>query len=221
MRMRNYLKKKTNNVVAPESLPETGSMATNLMITKKTKKILCIAALIVIVPTALALIVYKELNKIMPSEETIVQLTPTPVAETSGKKGVISIPAGVVKSNPFLPYRDLGGTAVNDVPAYNLVEPPDMVEGGSDAARVMDTIVSGILYDKYSPSAILNIEGNDYLVKKGDVVNNYKIVSILQDSVTVKLGANTYKAGIGEILTEGELNRNEVSNLSKKFGGER
>jgi hypothetical protein len=82
-------------------------------------------------------------------------------------------------------------------------------------------MVSGILYDKFSPSAILNIEGNDYLVKKGDVVNNYKVVSILQDSVTVKLGANVYKAGIGEILTEGSLHHNDVSNLSNKFGGEK
>ena len=85
----------------------------------------------------------------------------------------------------------------------------------------MDTIVSGILYDKYSPSAILNIEGSDYLVKKGDVVSNYKVVNIMKDSVTVKLGANVYKAGIGEILTEGSLNRNDVSNLNNKFGGVR
>jgi hypothetical protein len=85
----------------------------------------------------------------------------------------------------------------------------------------MDTIVSGILYDKFSPSAILNIEGSDYLVKKGDVVNNYKILNISQDSVSVKLGNNTYKAGIGEILTEGSINYNNVSNLNKKFGGEK
>ena len=35
------------------------------------------------------------------------------------------------------------------------------------------------------------------------------------------LGNNTYKAGIGEILTEGSLTHNDVSNLNKKFGGER
>ena len=48
-----------------------------------------------------------------------------------------------------------------------------------------------------------------------------KVVNIMQDSVTVKLGNNTYKAGIGEILTEGSLTHNDVSNLNKKFGGER
>ena len=132
------------------------------------------------------------------------------------------MPAGIVKANPFLPYRDIGeGGNIVDVPAFELVEPPEMIHENSDAARVMDTIVSGILYDKFSPSAILNIEGNDYLVKKGDVVNNYKVINIMQDSVTVKLGANVYKAGIGEILTEGTLYHNNVPNLSSKFGGEK
>ena len=74
-------------------------------------------------------------------------------------------------------------------------------------------VLSGILN--------INIEGNDYLVKKGDVVNNYKVLCIAQDSVTVKLGENTYKAGIGEILTEGTLHHNDVSNLNNKFGGVR
>jgi hypothetical protein len=101
----------------------------------------------------------------------------------------------------------------------DLVAPPETLNENSDAARILDTIVSGILFDRHSPSAILNIEGNDYLVKKGDVVNNYKVVNILEDSVTVKLGNNVYQAGIGEILTEGALNHNNVSNLNNKFGG--
>lgn len=163
----------------------------------------------------------KSIKNIATGDEGAVQLSTAPIAATSGKKGVITIPAGTVKANPFVPYRDLGGSSITDVPSYNLVEPPEMLNEGSDAARVMDTVVSGILYDKFSPSAILNIEGNDYLVKKGDVVNNYKVLSIAPDSVTVKLGSNTYKAGIGEILTEGSLNHNDVSNLSNKFGGER
>jgi len=148
------------------------------------------------------------------------ELSEKTLAAITSQKSVISIPAGMVKANPFLPYRDITETGVvNDIPAFNIVEPPEYVNENSDAARVMDTIVSGILYDKFSPSAIINIEGNDYLVKKGDVVNNYKVLDITQDSVTVKLGANVYKAGIGEILTEGTIKQNEVSNLSNKFGG--
>ena len=155
--------------------------------------------------------------------DTMISLSSISAAAVDGKKDLISIPAGTVKANPFLPYRNIGGDSsmVDDVPRFDLMDPPETVNENSDAARVMDTIVSGILYDKYSPSAIINIEGNDYLVKKGDVVNSYKILNIAQDSVTVTLGGNTYKAGIGEILTEGSVNHNEVSNLSKKFGGEK
>lgn len=143
-------------------------------------------------------------------------------ALTTPKRTVISVPSGMVKAHPFLPYRNLDGDFSElDIPDFELVQPPEAVASDSTAARVMDTIVSGILYDKYSPSAILNIEGNDYLVKKGDVVNGYNVINIMKDSVTVKLGTNVYRAGIGEILTEGEMNYNEVSNLSNKFGGVR
>ncbi len=154
-----------------------------------------------------------------------IDFTLKPIAATTSKRSYISIPNGIVKANPFLPYRNIGNETakdiVDDVPRFDLIEPPETVGEGSEAARVLDTIVSGILYDKFSPSAILNIEGNDYLVKTGDVVNNYKVLAINQDSVTVKLGGNTFKAGIGEILTEGEVKHNEVSNLNKKFGGEK
>jgi len=149
-----------------------------------------------------------------------IKLISAPIASASVKRVAMSIPSGTVKANPFLPYREMESRSGIDVPTYNLIEPPEDVTGDPDAIRVMDTIVSGILFDKFSPSAILNIEGSDYLVKKNDVDNNYKVVNIAQDSVTVKLGNNVYKAGIGEILTEGEMNYNEVSNLSSKFGGE-
>ncbi len=161
------------------------------------------------------------------SEEQDITFTvvPVSVAEVSSKKSVISIPQGVVKAHPFLPYRVVEAERldklITDVPKFDLVEPPDFTEENTEAAKIMDTAVSGILFDKYSPSAILNIDGSDYLVKKGDVVRNYKVLNIAQDSVTVQLGKNTYKAGIGEMLTDGSLNHNEISNLSKKFGGEK
>ena len=217
--MRNYMKKKQESVEL-ETIIEK-EVATTYPTLSRKKLLLGVLGLFVILPVLLLVFAKQELKSVSLGEEAAIQIASAPMAATAGKKGVITIPSGTVKANPFLPYRDLGValTSSDDVPAYTLVEPPAVVDGNSDAARVMDTIVSGILYDKYSPSAILNIEGNDYLVKKGDVVNNYKVVSIVQDSVTVKLGSNVYKAGIGEILTEGSLNHNEVSNLNNKFGG--
>jgi len=151
----------------------------------------------------------------------------TPIAATASKKDVISIPTGIVKANPFVPYRKLGNEVqtttklINDVPKFDLISPPEELAVESEASKIMSTTVSGILYDKFSPSAILNIDGSDYLVKKGDTISKYKVISIEKDSVTVKTGNNTYKAGIGEILTDGSVNFNDVSNLNKKFGGDR
>ncbi|MCQ2753433.1 MAG: hypothetical protein MJ231_00105 [bacterium] len=187
----------------------------------KRKLYSSIVVLAVFVSIGAALTISHMASEISLGEVANVQMTNAMIASTSSK-GVISIPSGMVKANPFVPYRNVNAShEVLDVPSINLIEPPETVSESSEAARIMDTIVSGILYDKYSPSAILNIEGTDYLVKKGDVVNNYKVVNIAQDSVTVKLGNNVYKAGIGEILTDGAMNRNDVANLGNKFGGKK
>lgn len=219
--MRSYMKKKTNIDTVNTSVKEF--LTTKIKPAKKVVMKYCASGMFFVIVLSLFCFTVTSIKN-MPSgtlEDNSLNLASAPLNVASTKKDLISIPKGTVKANPFLPYRDIGSNSVCDVPNYELIAPPEQINESADAARVMDTIVSGILYDKYSPSAILNIEGNDYLVKKGDVVNNYKVLSIMQDSVTVKLGNNTYKAGIGEILTEGEVNMNTVSNLNKKFGGER
>ena len=89
------------------------------------------------------------------------------------------------------------------------------------AQKIVTTKVSGIMYDKSNPSAILNIEGADYLVRSGDVINGYKVLSIGKNHVTVQKGSNVYKAGVGQLVTEGQtdVTYNQVANLNKKFGG--
>ena len=217
MNIRNYMKREN---LCPEAC-STEELTAKFVNFKISKKHLLIGFLVLLLPAFFAVKFLMQSDS-LPNNDIFISLADTDLAAASQKKDVISIPSGMVKANPFLPYRNIGDEPVmSDVPMYDLVEPPEVIDEGSDAARIMDTIVSGILYDKFSPSAILNIEGNDYLVKKGDVINNYKIVDIMKDSVTVKLGSNTYKAGIGEILTEGTVNHNDVSNLNKKFGGEK
>ena len=56
-------------------------------------------------------------------------------------------------------------------------------------------------------------------VKKGDKISNYEILEIEKDSVTVRYGANIFRAGIGEMLIGGSITHNKVSNLDTKFGG--
>lgn len=132
--------------------------------------------------------------------------------KANGKMVLVTV-ADSGTSNPFLPTGSSSGAF-----SY-LTPPPQTLPSDSEASKIIKTTVSGILYDKYSPSAILNIEGNDYLVKKGDIINNYEVLSISKNQVIVQLGKNTYSAGVGELLSQTDLNYNVIANLNKRFGG--
>jgi hypothetical protein len=133
-----------------------------------------------------------------------------------GKMVMISV-GDSGRTNPFLPAAE--NVVPSSLPKLNLLAPPESISAGSDADKVMGTTISGILYDKYSPSAIINISNTDYLVKRGDVINGYKILAIAKDAVIVQLGHNVYKAGVGQLLSQGQMNYNTIANLNKKFGG--
>lgn len=123
------------------------------------------------------------------------------------------------RSDPFLP--DSEKVVVKPKPKYgfDLLPPPETITVDTTATDVITTKVSGIMYDRFNPSAILNISGSDYLVRTGDIINNYKILSIGKEDVTVQNGANVYKAGVGQLFTGEGVNFNTVSNLNNKFGG--
>ena len=125
------------------------------------------------------------------------------------------------RDDPFLPEGEklISYTAPKAKINYDLLPPPEMISIDTTATEVITTKVSGIMYDNYNPSAILNIQGSDYLVRSGDIVNGYKVLAIARDNVTVQNGANVYKAGVGELLPSGGINYNTVSNLEGKFGG--
>ena len=131
------------------------------------------------------------------------------------------------REDPFLPENeiyDIQSEAVNALhnkpkPSYELLPPPETITSDKMATDVMTTRVSGLLYDKISPSAIINIDNKDFLVKKGDVINDYKVLDIEKNFVTVQHGVNVYKAGVGELLTGKDVNYNTISNLDQKFGG--
>lgn len=124
------------------------------------------------------------------------------------------------RSDPFLPASENVVVKPKPKPKYfkDLVPPPESISVDYTATDVMTTKVSGIMFDKYNPSAILNISGMDYLVRSGDVVNGYKILSITNDTVTVQFGSNVYKARVGQLFTGDGINYNSVSNLENKFG---
>ena len=124
------------------------------------------------------------------------------------------------RANPFLPAGEVKNVAKKELFDFELIEPPVTTEADSHASKIVTTKISGIMFDNENPSAILNIEGEDYLVRSGDVINGYKILAISPSTVTVQLGSNVYKAGVGETVGNySEINFNTISNLSKKFGG--
>ena len=130
------------------------------------------------------------------------------------------------RTNPFLPPGESAQMSAS-VPQgrlqYDILPPLETPAPDSGAKRVASTKVSGIMYDKSSPSAILNIDGSDYLVRSGDVINGYKVLSIDKSVVTVQVGSNIYKAGVGQLVTDGNssVNYNQVANLSNRFGGKK
>lgn len=124
------------------------------------------------------------------------------------------------RSDPFLPDSEISSTLKSGPrPSYDLLPPPETITSDTTATELMTTKVSGIMYDRINPSAIININDSDYLVRTGDVVNNYKVLSIGRDTVTVQYGSNVYKAGVGELFTGDGINYNTISNLEGKFGG--
>ena len=148
-------------------------------------------------------------------------MTKTNGAKRFGKTVLISVDNSE-SANPFLPNNGSSPITARKkaVSLPFLTLPPETVSPtSSDTGRIMTTTISGILYDKYNPSAIINIEGSDYLVKRGDVINHYKVLFIGKNEVIVQLGRNIYKAGVGQLLSLTDLNYNTIANLNKKFGG--
>lgn len=152
----------------------------------------------------------------LPKDE--IEIIPKKTLHQKFEKKVSIIVDNSGRQDPFLPIgNSIAVKGANSLPF--LTAPPETLPTNSEAGKVMSTTISGILYDKYSPSAIINIEGADYLVKRGDVINHYKILSIGKTQVIVQLGKNVYQAGVGELLSPTDISYNTIANLNKKFGG--
>lgn len=103
---------------------------------------------------------------------------------------------------------------------FEIVEPPVASVPDANLTRLLQTQVSGILYDDESPSAIVNLNGADTFVKVGDTFSGYKIQAITKDKVQIYYKNNSYVASVGTLFVRGLLeSRPAVANLEKKFAG--
>ena len=136
------------------------------------------------------------------NEEEVNEVKPEEAKPEVEKKQVINvIPTG--RSNPFMPIAKYAKTTIPDTSVlYDKVgvpKPPETYGIQQEETMQMMTIaVSGIMYDEVKPSAIITYNDNDYFVQKGDRLDNYKIIDIARNHVTIALGNNTYRANVGE-----------------------
>lgn len=137
------------------------------------------------------------------------------------KKAVVDI-EDKVAVNPFLPTDEMQKKVVKKVVKQdpNFILPPEVTDIDNEARLLLKTSVSGIMYDTYSPSAIIKINNVDYLVKKSDTIMGYKVLDITPKYVAIKLGSNVFNAPIGRILaTLTKENNTDITNLNSRFGG--
>ena len=134
----------------------------------------------------------------------------------SGKSAVLDIDAGG-RTTPFVPYRERNLT-YSSMDFGDLPLAPNAGEMDEMLSNLVTAKVTGILYDEASPSAIINVLDDDYLVKPGDKVESFEIENISKDFVAIKTGSNVYRAKVGDIV-DGELYGTGVYNLGHRFAG--
>ena len=133
--------------------------------------------------------------------------------------------APAVRANPFKP--PVAAAKKEEKPVaklgnveFEIIEPPVSSVEDTNITTLLQTKISGIMYDEDSPAAVVNLNGSDYFVKEGDKVAGYQIDSITKDKVAIRYKNNSYVASVGELFSPGELTKKPaVANLENKFGG--
>ena len=120
----------------------------------------------------------------------------------------------VIEKSNVIPYETINNSQ------FEIIEPPTAAVPDENLTKLLQTQISGIMYDSESPSAIVNLNGQDQFVKIGDVIAGYKINNITKDKVQITYKNNSYVASVGELFTRGALEKQPaVANLEDKFAG--
>lgn len=152
--------------------------------------------------------------------------TPTFANKPNDTDNVTIAIGDVGRKNPFAP---VGGKAKqntefkaanNDGLDFEVIEPPELEPEDETITRLLETKVTGIMYDARRPSAIVNIDGTDQLVRIGDILSGFEFVAITKNKVVIRSDNNVYRASVGQPLNAEKItNPIEISNLETKFKG--
>ncbi len=150
----------------------------------------------------------KEILK-APPDENAVKIVTVPDNKPIPKNKTIKKPEKKIqlsinkfgRDTPFVPYENQASSAkaqfISSLPLPPLYVPDE------DMTDLFSIKVKGILYDKYKPSALVDIKGSEYIIHEGEIVSGYFIKDIQPSKVVIKYKNNIYKAGIGEIVDSG------------------
>lgn len=132
--------------------------------------------------------------------------------------------SNVGRSDPFKPMDTIGDISSGNMSlilgkgAEELPIPPGESISSSPDKDTVEIKINGILYDLNRSSAILNIDGNDYVVREGDKIFNLRVKTITPDKVFITYGRNVYKKGVGEGFS-GNLNSSPIDGFDSMFAG--
>ncbi len=107
--------------------------------------------------------------------------------------------------NPFVPVGNLNNIGFITSPKIDIL-PPNETLGQPDPLldKLMSIKVSGILYDGVNSSAVINLNGVDYFVQKGDKIDSFTVINITKTSVAIKEKNNIFSASIGQTFSGGD-----------------
>ena len=132
----------------------------------------------------------------------------------------------VGRKNPFAPVggtksqQSSGFKQAGDGLDFEIIEPPELEPEDEMITKLLETKVTGIMYDSKRPSAIVNIDGVDQLVRIGDILSGFEFISITRNKVVIRSDDNIYRASVGQPLNAEKItNPIEISNLETKFKG--
>ena len=125
--------------------------------------------------------------------------------ENKENKIVVDVQQGG-RINPFVPSALFDENGFASFGADLSVPPDSSIDSPEAAAarKLMSIMVSGIMYDPEDPSAILKFGDMDYFVQAGDRIDDYTVLKITRDYVSIQNGANIYKAYVGEAFKTNE-----------------
>ncbi|MBE7705710.1 MAG: hypothetical protein E7Z91_00485 [Cyanobacteria bacterium SIG30] len=132
------------------------------------------------------------------------------------KKVVVNV-VNTGRLNPFSPTGNFSEAGYTLPSGLDIMAPPSL-QKDMPANKLVDIVVSGILFDQYKPSAIITVGGVDHFVQKGDAIDEYVVSYIGPSQVTIRSGKNTFTASIGQEFNIGDRLEGEMSFVKGKNG---